>query len=277
MSKMGILDFFNPDVAKLRQKKDVPGLIKALRHEERKIRSAAAEALGESRDSRAVEPLLAALKDSGGEVCEAAAKALGKIGDARAVEALAAALDQLDKRGRRAAAEALALVGGAKAVSVLHEALNSVAKDKRDAAMAAFAFLQEPEPAGAPAKPDSRTAASEAKAPEKRPAAGERKAGDGSRVIRVFISSTFRDMREDRNLLMSKVWPELRRLCREREVEFVEVDLRWGITEEQSKRKETVRYCLAEIALRKPLRLNFTGTDYPFANGAARLGNRLLR
>lgn len=34
------------------------------------------------------------------------------------------------------------------------------------------------------------------------------------RVIRVFVSSTFRDMIEDRNELMSQVWPALRRLCR---------------------------------------------------------------
>lgn len=31
------------------------------------------------------------------------------------------------------------------------------------------------------------------------------------RVVRVFISSTFRDMVEDRNELMSHVWPALRR------------------------------------------------------------------
>ena len=43
------------------------------------------------------------------------------------------------------------------------------------------------------------------------------------RVIRVFVSSTFRDMIEDRNELMAQVWPALRRLCRGRAVEFVEV------------------------------------------------------
>lgn len=65
------------------------------------------------------------------------------------------------------------------------------------------------------------------------------------RVVRVFISSTFCDMVEDRNELMSYVWPALRKVCRERAVEFVEVDLRWGVTEEQSQRKETLCHCLA--------------------------------
>jgi len=40
------------------------------------------------------------------------------------------------------------------------------------------------------------------------------------RVVRVFVSSTFRDMVEDRNELMSHVWPALRKLCRDRAVEL---------------------------------------------------------
>jgi len=49
-----------------------------------------------------------------------------------------------------------------------------------------------------------------------------------NRRIRVFISSTFRDMIGERDELMTHAWPELRRFCRERQVELVEVDLRWG-------------------------------------------------
>ena len=37
-----------------------------------------------------------------------------------------------------------------------------------------------------------------------RPAAGNRR-------VRVFVSSTFRDMAEDRDELMSQAWPKLRR------------------------------------------------------------------
>ena len=68
-----------------------------------------------------------------------------------------------------------------------------------------------------------------------------------SRVVRVFISSTFRDFIEERDELVKKVFPELRRRCRERFVEILEVDLRWGITEEQSKSGQTLRICLEEI------------------------------
>jgi hypothetical protein len=40
-----------------------------------------------------------------------------------------------------------------------------------------------------------------------------------NRRIRVFVSSTFRDRVEDRNELMTHVWPELRRFCQARQVE----------------------------------------------------------
>jgi len=60
-----------------------------------------------------------------------------------------------------------------------------------------------------------------------------------SRVVRVFISSTFRDFGEERDLLTKRVFPELRRRARERFVEVIGVDLRWGITEEESQKGET--------------------------------------
>ena len=53
------------------------------------------------------------------------------------------------------------------------------------------------------------------------------------RVVRVFVSSTFRDMQDERNELVKFVFPELKRRCRKRRVEFIGVDLRWGITDEQ--------------------------------------------
>ena len=60
------------------------------------------------------------------------------------------------------------------------------------------------------------------------------------RVIRVFVSSTFRDMQTERDELVLKIFPQLRRLCEERGVTWGEIDLRWGITEEQSERGEVL-------------------------------------
>jgi nephrocystin-3 len=73
-----------------------------------------------------------------------------------------------------------------------------------------------------------------------------------SRLVRVFISSTFRDFIQERDELVKKVFPELRGRCKERFVELLEVDLRWGITEEQAKGGETLRICLEEIDRCRP-------------------------
>ena len=83
-----------------------------------------------------------------------------------------------------------------------------------------------------------------------------------NRRIRVFVSSTFRDMVEERDELMTHAWPELRRFCREREVELVEVDLRWGISEEQSTRRETLKLCLDEIHACRPFFIGLLGERY---------------
>ncbi|WP_172437642.1 tetratricopeptide repeat protein [Acidithiobacillus marinus] len=88
---------------------------------------------------------------------------------------------------------------------------------------------------------------------------------DDSREIRVFLSSTFKDMDEERNILMQRVFPELRRLCSERAVALTEIDLRWGVTEEASKNGQTVEICLQEIDhCRKfpPFFIGFLGERY---------------
>jgi len=85
---------------------------------------------------------------------------------------------------------------------------------------------------------------------------------DQSRLIRVFLSSTFRDFAEERDLLVRKVFPELRRLCRERQVELVEVDLRWGITEEEAQQGKVLPICLGEIDRARPYFMGFIGDRY---------------
>ncbi|MFQ5645175.1 MAG: DUF4062 domain-containing protein, partial [Thiogranum sp.] len=46
------------------------------------------------------------------------------------------------------------------------------------------------------------------------------------RNIRIFISSTFRDMHAEREELVKYTFPELRRRSRERGVDLLDVDLR---------------------------------------------------
>lgn len=83
-----------------------------------------------------------------------------------------------------------------------------------------------------------------------------------SRTVRVFLSSTFRDFAEERDLLVRKVFPELRRKCRERQVELVDVDLRWGITEKEAQQGKVLPICLAEIDRSRPWFMGFIGERY---------------
>ena len=49
------------------------------------------------------------------------------------------------------------------------------------------------------------------------------------RQVRVFISSTFRDMHAERDHLVTVVFPELRERVEQLGLEFFDVDLRWGV------------------------------------------------
>jgi HEAT repeat protein len=110
-----------PNVEKMRQKKDVKGLIKALGDEkDSDVRGNAAQALGTIGDARAVEPLIIrALGDSDYRVRWNAAEAIGTIGDARAVEPLIRALGDSDWRVLWNAARALGKIGDPRAVEPL--------------------------------------------------------------------------------------------------------------------------------------------------------------
>ena len=86
-----------------------------------------------------------------------------------------------------------------------------------------------------------------------------------NREIRVFISSTFRDMHAERDYLISHVFPVIRRACRERQVEFTEIDLRWGVTKEEAEQGKVVRICLEEINRCRPYFLSLLGDRYGWA------------
>jgi tetratricopeptide (TPR) repeat protein len=82
------------------------------------------------------------------------------------------------------------------------------------------------------------------------------------REVRVFISSTFRDMQEERDELVKRIFPQLRKLCESRGVTWREVDLRWGITDEQTAEGKVLPICLAEIKGCRPFFLGLLGERY---------------
>lgn len=83
-----------------------------------------------------------------------------------------------------------------------------------------------------------------------------------NRQIRVFISSTFVDMQAEREHLTRVIFPRLRKLCANRGVSFYAIDLRWGITEDESRRNRTVEICLDQIKQCIPYFIGLIGNRY---------------
>ncbi len=73
---------------------------------------------------------------------------------------------------------------------------------------------------------------------------------DGTRpstTFRIFVSSTFSDLKAERDALQRFVFPRLRELCASRGARFQAIDLRWGVSEEAGLDQRTMPICLAEI------------------------------
>lgn len=66
------------------------------------------------------------------------------------------------------------------------------------------------------------------------------------RIVRVFVSSTFTDFFCEREILVKKVFPELREWCEERKIHLVDCDLRWGVPKDTNS-EETIRCCMEEL------------------------------
>lgn len=83
-----------------------------------------------------------------------------------------------------------------------------------------------------------------------------------NRQIRVFISSTFSDMNNEREYLMRHIFPKLRKNASKHDVTLTEIDLRWGITEDESKNGKVVELCLNEIDNCIPFFIGIIGHRY---------------
>jgi hypothetical protein len=84
--------------------------------------------------------------------------------------------------------------------------------------------------------------------------------GSGSawREVRVFISSTFRDMQAERDHLVRFVFPQLREELLKRRIHLVDVDLRWGVTADQ----DAFDLCMREIEFCRPRFICLLGGRY---------------
>lgn len=115
----------------MEQKKDVDGLIKALKNRDSQVRRSASAALGKIADKRAMEPLAQALKDKDDFVRGEAAATLCRIGDSTVVEPLIQALKDKYWLVRLNAVKALGTIGDPRADYPLAQALGDETKSIR--------------------------------------------------------------------------------------------------------------------------------------------------
>ena len=66
--------------------------------------------------------------------------------------------------------------------------------------------------------------------------------------IRLFLSSTFIDTQEERNLIITRIVPNINHRLKNKFIRIVPVDLRWGVLPEESKDFENIqKICLNQI------------------------------
>ena len=66
-------------------------------------------------------------------------------------------------------------------------------------------------------------------------------------VIRVFVSSTFSDLKPECIVLQAEVFPKLEELCAQSGFQFQAIDLRWGVSSEAGLDHRTMRICFDEL------------------------------
>jgi hypothetical protein len=82
------------------------------------------------------------------------------------------------------------------------------------------------------------------------------------RAVRIFISSTFADFREERRAIAQSVIPELNRRGLERDVAVTGVDLQWGVTSEETRQNLQLSACIREIDRCAPFFIALLGDRY---------------
>ncbi|PLX02136.1 MAG: hypothetical protein C0595_11890 [Marinilabiliales bacterium] len=81
-------------------------------------------------------------------------------------------------------------------------------------------------------------------------------------TVSIFISSTFRDMHSERDILVKKVFPKIREKLLPHRIRLVDIDLRWGITAEQAENDKTIEFCLDSIEGCRPFFIGVLGERY---------------
>lgn len=81
-------------------------------------------------------------------------------------------------------------------------------------------------------------------------------------MLRVFVSSTFRDFQTERDYIRNTVQPELSDALKKHGIGFSFTDLRWGInteSEDEENEKKVLSVCINEIKRAKPYTIVLLG------------------
>ena len=91
-----------------------------------------------------------------------------------------------------------------------------------------------------------------------------------NREIRIFLSSTFSDMDDERSALV-KLFHKLKLEANQRNVSLTLLDLRWGVTDEESRTGKVLSVCLNEIENSHPFFIGLLGSRYGYTPKASEL------
>lgn len=85
-----------------------------------------------------------------------------------------------------------------------------------------------------------------------------------SRQVRVYISSTFRNIHAERDHLVTVIFPELRERVEQLGLKFFDVDLRWGVhaKEANGETANSWEYCRQWIDRVEPFFVRILGLRY---------------
>ena len=68
-----------------------------------------------------------------------------------------------------------------------------------------------------------------------------------SKTFRLFISSTFSDFQVEREILQTKVFPNIKEYCSTKGYTFQPIDLRWGVNNEAQLDQKALEMCIKEV------------------------------
>ncbi|MDP2767728.1 MAG: DUF4062 domain-containing protein [Candidatus Methanoperedens sp.] len=82
------------------------------------------------------------------------------------------------------------------------------------------------------------------------------------RAVCVYICSTFRDMHAEREHLGKSVFPALRERLEKYGLDLIEIDIRWGVTEEEAERGKVLDLLFGQIDRCRPFFIGILGERY---------------